>query len=94
MRGLHVLPEVRRVETLQITAQRGAEGNPKNPLRWVWLYYSLDGELLACYDPINGPADAFNAPAAPSESEYHRARSLREEATRPQRPSRPPSWRA
>lgn len=78
MAEFHLLPEVRRVETLQLTVQRGAEGNPKNPLRWVWLYYGLDGQLLACYDPINGPPDAFNSPAAPAtpaESEYERARA-------------------
>ncbi|MNJ82555.1 hypothetical protein D3C77_820490 [compost metagenome] len=37
------------------------DGSPSNPERLINLYFNDDGELMACYDPLNGPPDSFNA---------------------------------
>lgn len=62
---MHVDPSVRVVMVLHVAAFRG-DGSPGDPERMVHRYYDAPGELLACYDPINGPPDAFvgRAPAA------------------------------
>lgn len=54
------LPPVRAavVEVIHVSAMRG-DGSAGNPERLIELYFARDGELLACYDPINGPPDAF-----------------------------------
>jgi hypothetical protein len=36
-----------------------AHGSPPNPERLVHYYFDDGGELMACYDPLNGPPDAF-----------------------------------
>ncbi|MBW7896540.1 MAG: hypothetical protein H3C27_15640 [Opitutaceae bacterium] len=41
-----------------MSAMRG-DGSVGNPERLIELYFARDGDLLACYDPINGPPDAF-----------------------------------
>lgn len=53
-----MLPDVHRVELLYVGAWRGS-GAPGDPVRQVALYYDLgSAELLACYDPVNGPPDS------------------------------------
>lgn len=37
------------------------DGSQENPERLVHLYFSLDGQLLACNDELNGPPDSFTA---------------------------------
>ena len=49
---------VRRVTLIQVMTMRGAD-SPENPGRMVTYYYDDNGELVACYDPINGPPDCF-----------------------------------
>ncbi|MDU9413836.1 MULTISPECIES: hypothetical protein [unclassified Pseudomonas] len=46
------------MQVIHVSAVRG-DGTPSNPERSIDLYFRTDGELLACYDPINGPADIF-----------------------------------
>lgn len=55
----HLPPD--KAEVIQVIAVDGmrGDGSPENPERLISLYFSLDGRLLACYDPINGPPDAF-----------------------------------
>lgn len=48
------------VELIHVPAHRG-DGTEANPERIVNLYFSKDGELLACHDPLNGPPDGFCA---------------------------------
>lgn len=50
---------VQVVEVFYVFAQRG-NGTPGDPHRNVHLYYSKQGDLLACYDPINGAPDAVH----------------------------------
>lgn len=57
--NFRVLPVVQIVEVIYIFAQRG-NGTPGDPHRNVHLYYSKQGDLLACYDPINGEPDAVH----------------------------------
>ena len=52
---------VERVSLIFVAARRG-DGSPSNPERTAFFYYSDDGELMACYDPINGAPDAFFSP--------------------------------
>jgi hypothetical protein len=35
------------------------DGSHGNPERLIELYFARNGDLLACYDPINGPPDSF-----------------------------------
>lgn len=61
---MHIPPSlvcVRKV--IHVTASRG-DGSPENPERSVDFFYTLDGALLACHDPVNGPADHFQPAAA------------------------------
>jgi hypothetical protein len=60
---MHIPPRVQRIEVMVVTCRRG-DGSVRSPERVVQMYYSMDGELLACYDPINGPPDYFY-PAIP-----------------------------
>lgn len=46
------------IQVISFSSMRG-DGSPENPERMANYYYSLDGRLLACYDPINGEPDAF-----------------------------------
>lgn len=46
------------VQLIHVAAYRG-DGSEENPERIVNLYFSQQGELLACHDPLNGPADGF-----------------------------------
>jgi len=64
----HLPPSAARVSLIWVSAMRG-DGSPSNPERLINLYFNDSGELLACYDPLNGPPDSFNAvfPAAPIE---------------------------
>lgn len=50
----------RVVELIFVPAMRG-DGSPGNPERVINLYFSKEGELMACYDPQNGPPDSFVA---------------------------------
>lgn len=55
----HLLPlTVRIAEVIHVNAARG-DGTPENPTRSVNVYYSKEGEMLACFDPLNGPPDSF-----------------------------------
>jgi len=61
----HILPlDVQVVEVVYVMARRG-DGTPGSPERSVHLYYSKTGDLLACYDPVNGPVDYFEVRPAP-----------------------------
>ncbi|WP_157638686.1 hypothetical protein [Burkholderia ubonensis] len=46
------------VSLIHVSAHRG-DGSASNPERVIHLYYAQDGRLLACHDPLNGPADGF-----------------------------------
>jgi hypothetical protein len=46
------------VEVIHVPAMRG-DGTAANPERLINLYFSLSGDLLACYDPQNGPPDSY-----------------------------------
>lgn len=55
----HVAPHTARVvELVFVPAMRG-DGSEKDPERMIHLYFSLDGELMACYDPLFGPPDGY-----------------------------------
>jgi len=59
---MHLNPmAVRRVKLIYVAAMRG-DDTPENPARLAHYYYSDDGELVACHDPINGAPDAFVVP--------------------------------
>jgi len=49
------------VQLIHVAAFRG-DGSESNPERIVNLYFSPEGELLACHDPLNGPVDGFDCP--------------------------------
>ena len=56
---MHINPlMVKRVKLIYVAAARG-DDTKENPTRVAHYYYSDEGELLACYDPINGPPDSF-----------------------------------
>lgn len=55
---MHIPPMAKRVSLICVSAARG-DGSPENPARTVYLYFSDSGQLMACYDPINGPPDWF-----------------------------------
>lgn len=58
---MHIPPSMVCVrEVIHVTASRG-DGSPENPERSIDLFYALDGTLLACHDPLNGPPDHFSA---------------------------------
>lgn len=46
------------VELIHVPAHRG-DGSEANPERIINLYFTKGGELVACYDPLNGPPDGF-----------------------------------
>lgn len=46
------------VQVIAVVGSRG-DGSEEDPHRVVYQYFSLEGELLACYDEINGPPDSF-----------------------------------
>lgn len=46
------------IEVVFVHALRG-DGSKENPERFINLYFSRDGDLLACHDPQNGPPDSF-----------------------------------
>jgi hypothetical protein len=52
---------VKRVKLIYVAAMRG-DDTPENPTRLAHYYYSDDGKLVACHDPINGAPDAFLGP--------------------------------
>src|SRR5574343_1160320 len=59
---MHLSPlKVERVSLIYVLAMRG-DGSAHNPAREIHRYYSDEGRLLACYDPINGPPDYFFSP--------------------------------
>jgi len=45
---------------IHVPAHRG-DGSEANPERIINLYFTKGGELVACYDPLNGPLDGFLA---------------------------------
>lgn len=49
------------IQVIHLAAMRGA-GMPENPARLANFYFSLDGRLLPCQDPINGAPDGFIVP--------------------------------
>lgn len=50
------------VQLIYFAAMRGGSG-PDNPAREVHFYFSFEGQLMACYDPINGESpDVFFSP--------------------------------
>lgn len=57
------LPPLRAtlVQVIHFAAYRG-DGTPGNPVRLANYYFSQEGEMLACYDPLNGPPDSFMVP--------------------------------
>ncbi|MEN5126857.1 hypothetical protein [Pseudomonas alloputida] len=56
----HIPPEAKRVSLIWVSAMRG-DGSPENPERLINLYFSDDGVLMACFDPLNGPPDSYHA---------------------------------
>ena len=48
------------VQVIHVCAMRG-DGSSNNPERMIQMYFSTEGELLACFDPITGAPDAFFA---------------------------------
>lgn len=50
----------RVVELIFVPAFRG-DGSEGDPERMINLYFSKEGELLACYDPLYGPPDGYVA---------------------------------
>lgn len=58
----HLPHSVKVVSVIQVIATRGGRG-PSDPPRVVHCFYSFEGELLACYDPILGSPDQQNAMA-------------------------------
>ncbi|MFK3907914.1 hypothetical protein [Pseudomonas fulva] len=58
----HLPPKAKRVSLIWVSAMRG-DGTPGNPERLINLYFNDDGVLMACFDPLNGPADVFHAGA-------------------------------
>lgn len=57
----HLPPHTAKVvELIFVPATRG-DGYEQDPERVVHLYFSLEGELMACYDPLNGPPDGYVA---------------------------------
>ncbi len=66
---MHIPPTtVKKVSLIFVAAMRG-DGSPANPLRTAFFYYSEEGELMACYDPVNGPPDAFFSPPLAEKTE-------------------------
>jgi hypothetical protein len=66
--SMHLNPlSVKRVSLICVVAMRG-DGTERNPERAAHYYYSDGGELMACYDPINGPPDAFVPPDGPAKA--------------------------
>lgn len=62
----HMPPhQARIVELIFVPAMRG-DGSKENPERIINLYFSKEGELMACYDPLNGPPDGFSTERAAS----------------------------
>jgi|WetSurMetagenome_2_1015567.scaffolds.fasta_scaffold572623_2 hypothetical protein len=58
---MHLPPiKVKRIQVIFVAALRG-DGSKENPERTANFYYDDNGELLACYDPINGDPDTFFA---------------------------------
>ena len=57
------LPPLRAtlVQVIYFAAWRG-NGTPADPVRLANYYFSPDGDLLACHDPINGEPDCFFSP--------------------------------
>jgi len=58
---MHLCPTAKRVQLIFVAAMRG-DGSKGNPERTVHYYFSDEGELMACYDPINGEPDAYHIP--------------------------------
>lgn len=54
---------VKRLKLVYVAVMRG-DATEGNPARVANYYYSDAGELLACYDPINGAPDSFLVPRA------------------------------
>lgn len=48
------------IQVIHVSAMRG-DGSAQNPERMIQLYFSLEGDLLACFDPLNGAPDAYRA---------------------------------
>lgn len=55
----HLPPNVARASLICVNTMRG-DGSPSNPERLINLYFRDDGELMACYDPLNGLPDSFD----------------------------------
>jgi hypothetical protein len=73
---MHLPPlTVKRISLIFVAAMCG-DGSPENPERTAFFYYNDDGELMACYDPINGLPDAFKAPNAKVQRRAPLARPL------------------
>lgn len=59
----HSPPHTARVvELIFVPAMRG-DGSEGDPERMINLYFSKEGELIACYDPLYGPPDGYVARA-------------------------------
>lgn len=52
----------RRVDVIRVEWSRG-NGTAANPFRIVTSFYSKDGSLLVCRDPLNGPLRGEVVPA-------------------------------
>lgn len=52
-----------QLDVVRVDWERGS-GAPDNPFRTATSYYSKEGTLLACRDPINGPLRGEPAPTA------------------------------
>ena len=52
-------PLARVVQVIHVQACDTADdGTPRTPGCFVNMYFSLDGDLLACHNEANGPPDA------------------------------------
>jgi hypothetical protein len=59
---MHINPiSVKRVELILVAALRG-DGSEEDPERTVYYYYSMEGELMACYDTRDPEPDVHFMP--------------------------------
>lgn len=61
----HLLPDrVESIQVIHVSAMRG-DGSPENPARAVELYFSPEGALLACHDPLLANTEAPGRASVP-----------------------------
>lgn len=52
--------KVEVIQVVHVVAARGSGRHELDPVRHVDLYYDMGGNLLACFDPVNGYPSAVN----------------------------------